>query len=46
MIDVPSIAPGEQLTLSMSFNERSPLSIVVDLLRPGGFSAHTETWRA
>ena len=46
VIDVPSIAPGGQLTLSMNFNERSPLGIVVDLLRPGGSSAHTETWRA
>ena len=44
--EVPTLAPGEQVTINMQFTEKEPLKIVFDVLRPTAFSAYTHLWRA
>jgi beta-galactosidase len=46
VVEVPTLAPGEQATIHMQFTEKGPLKIVFDVLRPTAFSAYTHLWRA
>jgi glycosyl hydrolase family 2 len=40
-----TIAPGEQVQLDMKFSEPNISRIQLDVMRPTGFSAWTETWQ-
>ena len=42
---VPRLAPGEQATVTVRCQEAAPEKVVIDLLRPTGFSAATLIWR-
>jgi beta-galactosidase len=46
VVEVPTLAPGEEATIHMHFTEKEPLKIVFDVLRPTAFSAYTHLWRA
>jgi len=46
VIEVSTLAPGEQATIKVQFTEREPLKIVFDVLRPTAFSAYTHLWLA
>jgi beta-galactosidase/beta-glucuronidase len=46
IVDLPTLAPGEQATIHMQFTEKEPLRIVFDVLRPTAFSAYTHVWCA
>ncbi len=41
---LPSLAPGARATVPLKFSEKSPVRIVIDVLRPNGFSALTHVW--
>jgi beta-glucuronidase len=43
--DLANLAPGESLTLGASPNSTNPRRVVVDILRPTGFSAATAELR-
>jgi beta-galactosidase len=43
---LPGLAPGEQLTLALAFQEKKPRRIRVDIIRPTGFSSLTAHWKA
>jgi beta-glucuronidase len=44
IVEVPALSPGDQVTLRMAFTEKEPQRIVIDVMRPTGFSAFTEIW--
>jgi beta-glucuronidase len=46
LIEVSTLAPGEQATIKVQFTEKEPLKIVFDVLRPTAFSAYTHLWLA
>ena len=41
---LPALAPGEEATLRLEFQEKAPVRVAVDLLRPTGFPAHSAVW--
>jgi beta-glucuronidase len=43
---LPRLGPGESVEVALAVAEPAPLRIVVDVLRPTGFSAKTAEWRA
>ena len=43
---LPRLTPGETATVSMAFQGKHPLRVEFDVLRPTGFSAWTEVWKA
>jgi beta-glucuronidase len=43
---LPRLAPGQSAEIELPVGERAPTRIVVDVLRPTGFSALTAEWRA
>jgi beta-glucuronidase len=43
---LPRLAPGESAEVELPVEEAAPSRIVVDVLRPTGFSALTAEWRA
>ncbi len=42
---LPDLAPGEQTVLTLKFTEARPVRVILDVLRPQGYSARTLTWR-
>lgn len=42
---LPALEPGQEATLQIAFQERMPLRVQIDLLRPTGFSARSAVWR-
>jgi len=42
---LPKLAPGEEATVSIPYQEKQPRRIRVDVLRPTGFSAFTAWWK-
>ena len=42
---LPKLAPGQQATLRVEFQEKHPTRVRVDVLRPTGFSAATAWWK-
>jgi beta-glucuronidase len=38
---LPVLEPGQEATVRISFQEKTPMRVQVDLMRPTGFSAHT-----
>ena len=42
---LPELAPGQEATLRIRFQERLPLHVQLDLLRPTGFSAQSAVWK-
>ena len=44
VIEVSTLASGEQATIKVQFTEKEPLKIVFDVLRPTAFSAYTHLW--
>jgi beta-galactosidase len=44
-VQLPKMAPGEGIIQEVSFEEKSPQRIRVDILRPAGFSAATAWWK-
>jgi len=42
---LPRLLPGQRATLEISFLEKEPRRVRVDVLRPTGFSALTARWR-
>jgi beta-galactosidase len=42
---LPDLAPGKRATVSLKFAEHAPLRIVIDVMRPTGFSAATHAWK-
>jgi len=46
VIEVPTLAPGEQATIKVQFTEKEPVKIVFDVLRPTAFSTYTHLWLA
>ncbi len=45
IIELPELAPGQDVPLTMRFTEASPLLIEFDVLRPTGFSAYSCKWK-
>jgi beta-glucuronidase len=43
---LPRLAPGESAEMKLPVGEQTPTRIVVDVLRPTGFSALTAEWRS
>lgn len=44
-IELPDLAPGRELDLTLEFSESRPWKIEFDVLRPTGFSAYSRTWK-
>ncbi len=42
---LPDLAPGAHATVPLKFAEKAPLRIVIDVMRPTGFSAATHDWK-
>ena len=42
---LPKLAPGQQVTVPMRFEEKDPRRVRVEVLRPTGFSALTAWWK-
>jgi beta-galactosidase len=42
---LPKLAPGQQATVRIGFQEKHPTRVRVDVLRPTGFSTLTAVWR-
>jgi beta-galactosidase len=42
---LPRLAPGEQFTAAVALNEKAPMRIQFDVMRPTGFSAYTQVWK-
>jgi beta-galactosidase len=43
--EVPTLEPGQQATLRVQFQEKLPVRVELDLLRPTGFSARSAVWK-
>jgi beta-galactosidase len=43
--DIPSLAPGKEAAVAVAFREKAPVRVQIDVLRPTGFSAYTQTWK-
>jgi beta-glucuronidase len=43
--DLPSLAPGKEAAVAVAFREKAPVRVQIDVLRPTGFSAYTQTWK-
>jgi hypothetical protein len=41
---LPVLAPGQEATVEVPFQEKTAGRIVVDVVRPTGFPAATEDW--
>ena len=37
----PLLQPGQETSVTIPFQEKTPMRVQVDLMRPAGFSAHT-----
>ncbi len=44
-VAIPSLVPGQQVTLSMAFAEQHATKIIFDVMRPDGCSTLTQIWR-
>ena len=42
---LPVLEPGQEATVRIQFQEKTPARVQVDLMRPTGFSAHTAEWK-
>ena len=42
---LPVLEPGQEATVRIQFQEKTPARMQVDLMRPTGFSAHTAEWK-
>ena len=42
---LPVLEPGQEGTVRIQFQEKTPARVQVDLMRPTGFSAHTAEWK-
>jgi beta-glucuronidase len=42
---LPKLAPGQQATVPIAFQEKHPMRVRVDVVRPTGFSAATAWWK-
>lgn len=42
---VPDLAPGQEITVPVAFQQKSPLRVQFDILRPTEFSVATFIWR-
>ena len=42
---LPELAPGQEITLNISFSEAMPLHVHFDVLRPTGFPAYSLEWK-
>ncbi len=43
--DLPTLAPGEQTSVTVKFTELRPVRVMLDVLRPTGFPADTAVWK-
>jgi len=43
---LPRLTPGESATVSLSFQQRNPAYVRVEVIRPTGFSAASAIWKA
>jgi beta-galactosidase len=43
---LPRLAPGESVEIALPVDDPAPMRIVVDVLRPSGFSVKTVEWRS
>ncbi len=43
---LPRLDPGKTATLQLSYKEKAPTRVQVDVLRPTGFSVLTAWWKA
>jgi beta-glucuronidase len=44
-VALPRLAPGEQFTAPVALNEKAPMRIQFDVMRPTGFSVYTQVWK-
>lgn len=44
-LPLPDLRPGARATLDVAFQEKSPLRVLFDVLRPAGHSAFNHNWR-
>ena len=42
---LPLLTPGQSVSVTLQFKERTPIRVEVDVIRPTGFSTMTKVWR-
>jgi beta-glucuronidase len=42
---LPEMAPGQDVSISLQFSDKSAVRVEFDVLRPNGFSARTQVWK-